>query len=505
MSNSRGDRLRTCKIAAGGYQTYDVTMPAWGAPRDGWVAVVKRDCPTCRLIEPVLAQLAGAAGLVVVAQDDPSFPEQVADVVDDTALEISYRLGIETVPTLLRFDDGTEKARTVGWLRPAWEELTGVAGLGAGLPEQRPGCGSRTLDPDVADALLVRHGGSRLRSRRVELAGLEDEIEALYDRGWSDGLPVVPPTEARVLRMLEGTTRAPDEVVAVVPPDLVECTVEKVAVNAVLAGCRPEYLPVVLAAVEAGCTDEFNAHGVLSTTWGAGPAVVVNGPVAKEIGMNGGLNALGQGCRANATIGRALQLVIRNVGGGRPGGVDRGTLGNPGKYTFCFAENEEGSPWEPLSVARGLPGGTSAVTVFATEGPRGVVDQISRTPESLSRSFAAALRSVAHPKLALAFDAALVVSPEHARVFARAGWSRERLTDELATHLRLDPAEAVRGAGGIDEGLPAALAAGPVPKFRPGGLLVLHAGGPAGMFSAVLGGWVGGRGGSQPVTKEVVP
>lgn len=473
--------------------------------RDGWVAVVKRDCPTCRLVEPVLAQLDLAVGVAVYSQDDPSFPEKVARVVDDTDLDVSYRLGIEAVPTLLRFSGGEEKARTVGWSRAAWEELTGVAGLGEDLPDFRPGCGSRTLDPEVADALRVRYGGGRLASRRVEIATLEDEIEALYDRGWSDGLPVVPPTEARVLRMLEGTTRAPDEVVAVVPPDLVECTAEKVAVNAVLAGCRPEYLPVVLAAVEAACTDEFNAHGVLATTWSAGPAIVVNGPIARQIGLNSGINALGQGCRANSTIGRALQLVIQNVGGGRPGGVDRATLGNPGKVGFCFAENEAGSPWEPLSVYRGLPEGTSAVTVFAAEGPRGVADQISRTPESLSRSFAVALRAVAHPKLAYGFDAALVVSPEHARVFADAGWSRRRLADELSVLLRLDPAEIVRGADGIDEGVPAAVASGPVPKFRPGGLLILHAGGEAGKFSAALGGWVGGTGGSQPVTKEVLP
>src|SRR5437879_3784336 len=194
--------------------------------------------------------------------------------------------------------------------------------------------------------------------------------------------------------MLSGTTRDPQEVVAVVPPDLVDCTVEKVAVNAVMAGCRPEYLPVVLAAVEAACTDEFNIHGLLATTWFSGPLVIVNGPIARAIGMNSGVNALGQGNRANATIGRALQLVIRNVGGGRPGGVDRATLGNPGKYTFCFAEDEGGSPWEPLSVERGLASGKSAVTLFAGEGSRGVVDQTSRTPEPLARSLAAAALSV---------------------------------------------------------------------------------------------------------------
>ena len=149
---------------------------------------------------------------------------------------------------------------------------------------------------------------------------------------------------------LSGTKRAPDEIVANVPPDLVPCTVEKVAVNAVMAGCKPEYLPVVLAAVAVACTDEFNMHGLLATTMPVGPVLVVNGPIRRAIGMNSGMNAMGQGSRANSTIGRALQLVVRNVGGGRPGEVDRATHGNPGKLGFCFAEDEEGSPWQPLSV-----------------------------------------------------------------------------------------------------------------------------------------------------------
>jgi len=471
-------------------------------PRDGLVAVVKRDCPTCRLVEPVLRQL---PGLVVYSQDDPAFPADVADVRDDTGLEVSLALDIQTVPTLLRFTGGEVAERTEGWLRPAWEELAGVAVLGPELPEHRPGCGSRTGDPEFADELLVRTQGDRLGSRRIEISALEDELEALFDRGWSDGLPVVPPTPARVLRMLAGTSRAAHEVVGVVPPNLVEVTVEKVAVNAVLAGCRPEYLPVVLAAVQAACTEEFNAHGLLATTWSAGPAIVVNGPVVRAIGMNSGGNALGQGNRANLTIGRALQLVIRNVGGGRPGEVDRAALGNPGKLGFCFAEDEQGSPWEPLSVSRGIEPGASAVTVFAAEGPRGLADQISRTPESLARSLAAGLRGVAHPKLPMAFDATLVVSPEHARVFAAAGWSRSRLERALGEALLLDAAELERGAGGIEEGIRARAAGGPVPKFRPGGLLIVHAGGGAGMFSAVIGGWVGGPGGSQPVTREVAP
>jgi hypothetical protein len=468
--------------------------------RDGWVVVVKRDCPTCVLVEPVLRELAAALPLTVVSQDDPAFPAGVP-VVDDRELETSWRLGIDVVPTLLRLEDGVEVTRLVGWLREQWEELTGVSGLGEGLPDHRPGCGSRSVEWGVAEELERRYGGRVLASRSVELADLEDEVEAAYARGWTDGLPVVPPTEERVLAMLHGTTRAPSDVVAVVPPDLVPCTVEKVAVNAVMAGCLPEHLPVVLACVEAACSDPFNMHGLLATTFAAGPVVVVNGPVARAIGMNSGGNALGQGNRANATIGRALQLVVRNVGGGRPGEVDRATQGQPGKYTACFAEDEEGSPFTPLATSRGIDG--SAVTLFAGSGWWPVCDQLSRTPESLARSFAYTLRGVWHPKLAMAFDALLVVSPEHGRVLREGGWDRERLVAELTGLLTVPGAELARGVDGVAEGMPPGFEEVPVPKFRPGGLLVAHAGGTAGLFSMVVPGWVSGATGSEPVTVPV--
>ncbi|HEX6380064.1 MAG TPA: thioredoxin family protein, partial [Acidimicrobiia bacterium] len=375
---------------------------------EGIVVVVKADCPTCQLVAPVLGELRAAGlELTVFTQDDPAFPEGL-DPVDDTELDVSVSLDLDTVPTLIKVEGGVEVDRVMGWFRPQWEKLSGVESLGDGLPEFRPGCGSLTVDPAVIERLAARSTG--LRSRRLELARLEDEAEAFFERGWTDGLPVVPPTPARVLRMLEGTTRAADEVVASVGPDFADCTVEKAAVNAVMAGCRPEYFPVVLAAVEAACTDQFNMHGLLCTTWFCGPVIIVNGPIATEIGMNSGVNALGQGNRANATIGRALQLIVRNVGGGRPGEIDRATFGGPGKYTFCFAEDEAGSPWEPLSVERGFPEGTSTVTLFAGEGPNGMCDQKSREPESLARSMAWALDAVWHPKLALLTDAVLVVS-----------------------------------------------------------------------------------------------
>lgn len=470
---------------------------------DGLVVVVKEECATCQMVAPLLPTLAARRALTVYTQDDSAFPPGV-DAISDDELAISWHYEIETVPTLIRVVDGEEVERTVGWQRAEWRRFTGVDDLGAELPVMRPGCGSLSVDPDRVDALRVRFEGGRLRSRRVELAEMEDDIEAMFTRGWSDGLPVVPPTEGRVLAMLEGTTRAADEIVATVPPDLVEVSVEKVAISAVMAGCRPEYLPWVLTIVEAICTDEFNIHGVLATTMPVGPVIVCSGPGTVAIGMNSGVNALGQGNRANSTIGRAVQLVVRNVGGGRPGGVDRATHGNPGKLSCCFAERPD-SPFDTLAESRGAPAGADAITVFPGEGPRCIVDQISRTPESLAKSLAACLRTLHHPKLVLGFDAILVLGPEHARVFADAGWDRQRVIAELDGCLLVPGSELVRGAGGIEEGLPERFTDATLPKFRPGGILLACAGGGAGLFSAMIGGWANGEIGSQPTTKEVVP
>jgi hypothetical protein len=481
---------------------------------DGLVAIVKRDCETCVAVVPVLRQLAAGPGLTVYTQDDPDFPDDPVAIHDDD-LAVSWHHDVETVPTLIRVEDGAELDRTFGWSRDAWEALTGVEGLGDGLPPMRPGCGSKSVDPDLVDELRARHGGSVLRSRRIDVADAEDEIELMFTRGWTDGLPVVPPTEARVLAMLEGTSRAPDEVVATVPPDLADVTVEKVAIAAVMAGCKPEYLPWVLTAVEAACNDEFNMHGLLATTMPVGPVIVCSGPGTRKIGMNSGVNALGQGNRANSTIGRALQLVVRNVGGGRPGEVAGAAHGNPGKLSFCFAENDAESPYGTLAEQMGLPAGVDALTVFAGEGPHCIVDQLSRTPESLANSFAHQLQAMHHHKLVLAFDAILVMGPEHARVFADAGWDRDRILYELHMRLTTPVDELVRGAGGIEEGVPASLGSGgwpspdttdaptELPKFTPTGLMLAYAGGGAGLFSALIAGWVNGDKGSKPVTRRV--
>jgi len=470
---------------------------------DGLVIIVKRECATCQMVEPLLETIACDAGpLTVYTQDDPSFGASVG-AVHDSDLAVSWHYDIETVPTVLVIRNGRETDRTFGWSRDEWRRITGIAGLGEELPAMRPGCGSMSVDPDLVDSLRARFTNDTIVSRHVEFSASEDEFEAMYARGWTDGLPVVPPTRERVLRMLTGTTRAPSEVVTLCPPDLVELTVEKIAINAVMAGCLPEYMPWVIAALEAVCNDTFNMHGVLATTMPVGPVIICNGPGTRAIGMNSGINALGQGNRANNTIGRAVQLTIRNVGGGRPGEVDRATHGNPGKISFCFAEDELGSPFTPLAQWRGLPEGTNAVTVFAGEGPRGMVDQLARTPEELCRSLAESLIPLQHPKLVIGFDAILIISPDHGRIFKEAGWDRDRVLAEITALTTRPGADLVRGANGIAEGVPAHLKDAQLPKFRPGGLLITYAGGGAGLFSSMVAGWANGSVGSEPVTRAV--
>ena len=269
-------------------------MPLPAGPSDGLIVVAKRECPTCTLVEPLLAALAaGGEPLTVYVQDDPAYAAGLRGAVFDDTLERSFRLGIEFVPTLIRMRGGQEVGRAFGWHRGDWQQLSGLPTLGADLPELRPGCASKTLDPGMAEALQLRFGDTGLAARNIALGDAEDPVEACFDRGWTDGLPVVPPTPERVLRMLAGTSRAPGEVLGMVPPDLAPCTVEKVAINAVMAGCKPEYMPLVLAAVEAALIDEFGMHGVLCTTMFCGPMLIVNGPLGRAVGVNSGVNALG--------------------------------------------------------------------------------------------------------------------------------------------------------------------------------------------------------------------
>ncbi|WP_441256321.1 thioredoxin family protein [Bradyrhizobium sp. 482_C4_N1_1] len=471
---------------------------------DGVLIFAKRECETCQMVEQVIGQIADKIPTVVYTQDDPSFPSTVS-ALDDSALESSFAFDVEAVPTIVRMRHGKEVARTFGWSRADWEKLTGLEGLGEGLPEMRPGCGSKSREPGVYDVLRAKYGKLDFKTRQIRLGEWDDEIEACFDRGWSDGLPVVPPTDVRILRMLEGTSRKPDEIIGAVPPNLSPITVEKVAVNAVMAGCRPEYMPVVLTALEAALDPLFTMHGLLCTTCFSSPIIVVNGPVAREIGMNSGINCLGQGNRANATIGRALQLIIRNVGGGRPGELDRAVLGGPGKYTFCFAEDESDPSWMPLSVARGIEPGKNAVTLFQGDGIQGFIDQRSRTPEQLTKSLAMSLLAVGHHKLCEFTNALLVLVPEHYAIFREAGWDRGRITEELHRAMVRPGKDVIQGAHGVGEGVDTRRADEMVNKFWPEGLLIVQAGGQAGLFSAICAGWTGGRfrNESKPVTMEI--
>jgi hypothetical protein len=316
------------------------------------------------------------------------------------------------------------------------------------------------------------------------------------------------------MRMLSGTRRDAQEVIAQMPPNMGDATIEKIAINAVMAGCKPEYLPVVIAAIEAVCTDEFNIHGVMATTMGASPVLVVNGPIREKIGMNMGLMALGSGNRANATIGRAVRLAVRNIGGSKPGGTDRSTLGNPMKLTMCFAEWEERSPWDPLHVERGFAAEDSVVTVFAmTSGPVNIVDQESRAPDEIAGTIGMGLEAMFLPKYhMMPVDSLLVVCPEHLDTLLRDGaYSKDRLRDRIQEvtkkPLRDMVANDISGAG-MTRAVAANLSDEKldqlVPKFASKDYIhMVVAGSDAGKFSAAFHGWVTGAIGSSSVSRKI--
>jgi hypothetical protein len=259
-----------------------------------------------------------------------------------------------------------------------------------------------------------------------------DDFEIWFDKGVTDGLPVVPPTRERVERMLAGTRRDRAELAGDMPPNYGRATVERVAVNAVMAGCRPEYLPVVLAAVEAACDPAFALHGMSTSTHFSAPLIVINGPIRTRLEVNCSFGVFGPGYRANATIGRALRLAMINIGGAKPGETSMSTFGHPGRYTYCIGEFEEVSPWPALAVERGVEPGRSAVTLFAGEAPHGISDHASRTARALAGSIGWTMSGLWNIKhFPLYSHTMVVVGPEHARVFADDGWSK----DDLKRHL----------------------------------------------------------------------
>jgi hypothetical protein len=300
----------------------------------------------------------------------------------------------------------------------------------------------------------------------------DDAIEAFYARGVTDGLPVVPPTLARVQAAVRASGRDGAELVGQVAPRLGRATVEKIAVNAVMAGCRPEYMPTVIAAVEAICDPAFALVGVSGTTDAVALLVIVNGPVRKALDVNCGAGVFGPGWRANATIGRAVRLVWANVGGAVPGEISMSTFSQPGRYSYCIGEREEDSPWEPLHVEHGFVATDSTVALLAAEAPQVVVDARSRTAPELLATVARSGEAIASTTVGGLGDTLLVIAPEHATTIAADGWSKANVRDFLWERMH------------------ASTDGGPAPKFRaPDNLKILVAGGTAGRFSAWVPGW----------------
>jgi len=353
--------------------------------------------------------------------------------------------------------------------------------LDSSIPRETPGEVPREAPREAEDAL--------------------EAIEVYYRQGWTDGLPVVPPTEASVSAMLHAARLAPDQVIGRVSTRRRTLTAEKVAINAVMSGCLPEYMPVVVTAIEALCDPAFSVHGPSASTSGQAILLIVNGPVASRLGINGGENCFGPGIRANATIGRAIRLILMNGLGALPRVLDRSVFGHPGKFTYCIAENEAESPWPPLHVERGCPPGSSAVTVFAAEAPHQVTNGTARSPEEILSTVADTM-SVAGRLTLSGQEFCVVVGPQHMSVIAKAGWGKgeiRRFLRERAQRSALD----LRRAGR----LPGAIAPGDAEKLfsavlDPDDILVVAAGGWAGSYSAVIAGWAG-RDHSRAVTKVI--
>ena len=279
----------------------------------------------------------------------------------------------------------------------------------------------------------------RIQSERIEISEELGEINRFfYEKGWSDGLPIVPPTEKRVIDLLQGTGEKPEGIVALIPPRWAEATVEKVAINAVMAGCRPEHMPVIISCLKAMTEAKFNLYGVQTTTHPCGPLLIMNGPIRKRLEINCGYGALGPGTLANASIGRAIRFILLNIGGAIPGKVDKATHGQPGKYTYVIGENEEQSPWEPLSVERGFDQEQSTVTVIAGEGPHNVNDHSSITASGILTTIAGTLASQGNNNILYQVGGPVVVlGPEHAETIAREGYGKKEVQAFLFEKARI--------------------------------------------------------------------
>lgn len=329
----------------------------------------------------------------------------------------------------------------------------------------------------------------------------DEEAQATFEaRGWTDGLPIVPPTPERVAAALEAAVMEPGHVLGVETVRGRAITAGKAAINAVMAGCRPRDFAVVAAAVEAMCDPAFLLHGATSSTGGCAVLIVVNGPIRHELGMTGTFNALGGADRASPAIGRAVRLILRNLLGVRPGELDRSTLGHPGKLGYCLAEDEEGSPWPSLAAERGAPDGTSTVTVFAAGAPRQIMNEWATEPEAILDTIAAEMRANLLHYSIWAGNHCLVLPPQLRDRLAGEGWSKADVRTYLHQQARVrrgDWERVGKAAVVTDANRDHEYGA----LHSPDDLLIVAAGGPAGGFAAVIPPWFGNK--SRAVTAGV--
>jgi hypothetical protein len=488
---------------------------------------LQADCPTCRLIVPYAnALVRNGVSLTGVSQDGEAetaaFVAQAGvefGVERDADWSRSRALELVTVPSLVLLDDWGRAARVEpGFDKQAVNELAALCGSGPvatpfdGMPAWKPGCSSRHLEiqaeGEAAPALNIG-AGRGVAALQLQVDDEEDGVESCY-RLFGDALPVVPPTPERVIRMLQSVPNDPLEVIGRIPPCYGEATVEKIAANAVMAGCEPAMMRVLLPLVRAVCDERFNAHGVQATTQFVAPLVVVNGPIRGELGFHSKQNLFSNVARANSTVGRALQLILLNLGGARPTGIDMSTMGNAGKFSYCIAENEEENPWEPLHVELGFGPEESTLTLFAAGAPHGVSEQASRTARGVLKTMTYALATNWSYRVCRAFEVFLILAPEHVKTIARDGWTkqdvRQYLFENTGVPLRCygddDPGEGWAARHTYREividGEPC------YQKFLgPESIKIIVAGGTAGKFSAMMQGWASGARGSQMVTYPV--
>ena len=499
------------------------------------------DCPSCRLSVPYLKRLADwlgdSAAVVGISQDPADVTREIVSrlgihfpILLDADLSVSRLYDPLAVPTLFLLDsEGRIVRHHTGFEKAAFNDCAGelatllgkqtttIADPYDGAPESKPGCVSRHREeaaPGEAAPALDLYAEDGPPASRIEVSGDRDLFDTCVSEGFADPLPVVPPTLERIERMIEASGLPPTRVIAQVPPNFGFATAEKVAANAVMAGCRAEMMPVLMTALRAACDERFNLHGVQGTTHIAAPLIIVNGPVRQELRFVCGRGVFSNTAHANSSLGRAFQLILTNIGGARPGEIDMSTLGNPGRFSYCIAENEENSPWEPLHVERGFDGDAGAVTMFAAEPPRSVSEHNARTVRAVLRTISHTLATVWTLRTCGAHEALVIIGLEHAATIARDGLSKEDVRQFLFDHtgvpLRLYEGEGDDGGEGTQaRARYEEIVIGGEPCYRkfarPEAIHLMVAGGDAGKFSAVLGSWAAGPRGSQMVTYPIGP